>query len=112
MGLRLWLAGIVAAGMSLAMAPQVQGASPAPEDFGGLAVAISRVQIPMPVDPGGPEGVLLYVTADLYVPAGAGPYPLVQLSHAWPGTLQEFPLSGWGRRLASRGFVVVISDRR
>jgi pimeloyl-ACP methyl ester carboxylesterase len=36
----------------------------------------------------------------------------VQISHAWPGTLREFPLSGWGRRLASRGFVVIVSDRR
>jgi dienelactone hydrolase len=112
MGLRLWLAGIVAAGMSLAVVPQVGAAPASPEDFGPHAVAVSRVQIPMPVDPGGPEGVLPYVTADLYVPDGAGQYPLVQLSHAWPGTLQEFPLSGWGRRLASRGFVVVISDRR
>ena len=73
---------------------------------------VTRVQIPVPVDPRGPEGGSPAVAADLYVPVDAGRRPLVQLSHAWPGTLREFPLSGWGRRLASRGFVVIVSDRR
>src|SRR5207247_2974550 len=77
-----------------------------------LAVRMTQVQIPVPVDPRGPEGALPSVAADLYIPVGQGPWPLVQISHAWPGTLREFPLSGWAKRLASRGFVVIVSDRR
>jgi dienelactone hydrolase len=83
-----------------------------PEAFGGHSVSVEHVQIPVPPDPGGPEGALPYVNADVYIPSGNGPSPLVQISHAWPGTLREFPLSGWGERLASRGFVVIVSDRR
>jgi dienelactone hydrolase len=103
------------AGAVLAVVAFLAGASvahAAPEDFGPLAVHVSHVQIPVPPDPGGPEGALPTVNADVYVPDGAGPWPLVQLSHAWPGTLREFPLSGWATRLASRGFVVIVSDRR
>src|SRR4051812_46700309 len=66
----------------------------------------------MPPDPGGIDGILPTVNADVYIPSGKARLPLVQLSHAWPGTLKEFPLSGWGRRLASRGFVTIVSDRR
>ncbi|HUZ29432.1 MAG TPA: alpha/beta hydrolase fold domain-containing protein [Solirubrobacteraceae bacterium] len=84
----------------------------APEDFGPYAVQSHQVSIPVPVDPRGPEGVLPSVNAEVYVPVGTGPYPLVQISHAWPGTLREFPLSGWANRLASRGMVVIVSDRR
>jgi dienelactone hydrolase len=85
----------------------------APEDFGPLDVTVTRVEIPVPLDPRGPEGVFTSVDADVYVPAGrGGPWPLVHLGHAWPGTLREFPLSGWGQRLASRGFVVIVADRR
>jgi dienelactone hydrolase len=84
----------------------------APEDFGRHAVHVTRVRIAVPPDPNGPEGVLPWVAADVYVPSGRGPWPLVQISHAYPGTLREFPLSGWGKRLASRGFVVIVSDRR
>jgi dienelactone hydrolase len=87
-------------------------ASAAPESYGPLSVRVTHVKIAVPPDPGGPEGVLPTVAADVYVPARGGPYPLVQISHAWPGTLREFPLSGWARRLASRGFVVIVSDRR
>lgn len=83
-----------------------------PEAFGRYEVTVTRVRIPVPLDPNGPEGVFTSVDADLYVPVGAGPRPLVELAHAWPGTLAEFPLSGWGNRLASRGFVVIVVDRR
>lgn len=83
-----------------------------PEAVGPYEVSVTRVRIPMPFDLGGPEGALRAVDADLYVPLGAGPRPLIELGHAWPGTLDEFPLSGWGRRLASRGYVVVVADRR
>ena len=84
-----------------------------PEEFGPLDVNVTRVEIPVPPDPRGPEGVFTSVDADVYVPAGRdGPWPLVHLGHAWPGTLREFPLSGWGERLASRGFVVIVADRR
>jgi dienelactone hydrolase len=96
----------------LAVAPAARGATGAPEDFGRHAVAVTRVQVPVPPDPGGPEGALPSVAADVYVPSGRRRFPLVQISHAWPGTLREFPLSGWARRLASRGFVVIVSDRR
>ena len=83
-----------------------------PEAFGPYAVTVTRVRIAMPLDPNGPEGVFPAVDADLYLPQGAGPRPLVALGHSWPGTLAEFPLSGWGNRLASRGFVVIVVDRR
>jgi dienelactone hydrolase len=109
--IRVALASAAALVAALALAAPSQAAA-APEDFGKLAVQTTHVQIPVPPDPGGPEGVLATVNADVYAPVGPGPYPLVQLSHAWPGTLREFPLSGWGERLASRGFVVIVSDRR
>lgn len=96
----------------LAGAPAVDAATRAPEDFGRHAVTVTRVQIPVPPDPSGPEGALPSVAADVYVPSGRRRFPLVQISHAWPGTLREFPLSGWARRLSSRGFVVIVSDRR
>jgi dienelactone hydrolase len=83
-----------------------------PEEYGPLTVREAAVQIPVPLDPSGPEGVFPFLNANVYVPAAPGPWPLVQFSHAWPGTLREFPLSGWARRLASRGFVVIVSDRR
>src|SRR5947209_3750913 len=106
----VFLASALLAGLSLA------GASPAaaiqPEEYGQLALREFAVQIPVPLDPSGPEGIFPYVNAEVYVPSAPGPWPLVQFSHAWPGTLREFPLSGWARRLASRGFVVIISDRR
>jgi dienelactone hydrolase len=85
---------------------------PPPESFGPYAVTVTRVRIPMPLDLNGPEGLLPAIDADLYVPQGAPPGPLIELGHAWPGTLAEFPLSGWGNRLASRGFVVIVVDRR
>jgi dienelactone hydrolase len=90
--------------------PAADGSTP--ESPGPYAVTVTRVRIPMPLDPNGPEGVFLNVDADLYVPQSAGPRPLIELGHAWPGTLAEFPLSGWGQRLASRGFVVIVADRR
>jgi dienelactone hydrolase len=83
-----------------------------PEQYGPLAVRETAVQIPLPPDPSGPEGVFTSLGAEVYAPQAPGPFPLVQISHAWPGTLREFPLSGWAKRLASRGFVVVVSDRR
>lgn len=105
------LAGAFAAA-ALAGLPTSAGAR-APEDFGPLDVNVTRVRIPVPVDPRGPEGVFTSIDADVYVPEGpGGPRPLVYLGHAWPGTLREFPLSGWGQRLASRGFVVIVADRR
>jgi dienelactone hydrolase len=99
----------VAAVSAVAAGP---GDARAPEAWGRHAVKVVHVEIPVPPDPGGVDGVLPKVKADVYIPSGAGRRPLVQLSHAWPGTLKEFPLSGWGRRLASRGFVVIVSDRR
>lgn len=83
-----------------------------PEGWGPLGVRSTRVRIPVPVDPRGPEAAFTSLAADIYAPARGGPWPVVQISHAWPGTLREFPLSGWGRRLASRGFVAIVSDRR
>jgi dienelactone hydrolase len=96
----------------LAVLAPAPASARAPEAFGRHAVRVTRVQIPVPPDPGGVDGVLPTVNADVYIPSGHRPMPLVQISHAWPGTLKEFPLSGWGRRLGSRGFVVIVSDRR
>lgn len=102
---------VFAAGSGLALIGPTAAVA-APEDFGRLDVQMTHVQIDVPADPSGPEGVLPTVAADVYVPVARGPWPLVQLSHAYPGTLREFPLSGWAKRLASRGFVVIVSDRR
>src|SRR2546430_11933451 len=102
----------VALALVLVVSGMVARAAAAPEDFGPLAVRTTPVQIPVPPDPSGPEGALPTVAADVYVPVTGGPWPLIQISHAWPGTLREFPLSGWAKRLASRGFVVIVSDRR
>jgi alpha-beta hydrolase superfamily lysophospholipase len=96
---------------ALAIAPRAALAS-TPEEYGPYAVRETPVEIPVPVDPSGPEGIFTSLNADVYIPAAPGPWPLVQISHAWPGTLREFPLSGWAERLASRGFVVIVSDRR
>jgi dienelactone hydrolase len=73
---------------------------------------MTPVTIPVPIDPSGPEGIVPFIKADVYVPVGSGRSPLVEVSHAWPGTLRQFPLSGWAKRLASRGIVVIVSDRR
>lgn len=86
--------------------------APQPEAYGPHEVRHARATIPVPVDPNGPEGVYRSLAADVYVPADGRRRPLVQISHGWPGTLREFPLSGWARRLASRGFAVIVSDRR
>src|SRR5207302_1787205 len=102
----------VALALVLVVSGMVDRAAAAPEDFGPLAVRTTHVQIPVPPDPSGPEGALPTVAADVYVPVTGGPWPLIQISHPWPGTLREFPLSGWAKRLASRGFVVLVSDRR
>jgi dienelactone hydrolase len=110
-GVRAIVVPIALALAALAAAPAVASAR-TPEAFGPHAVRFADVRVPVPVDPGGPEGAFRSLHAHLYVPAGRGPWPVVQISHAWPGTLREFPLSGWGRRLASRGFVTIVSDRR
>lgn len=97
---------------ALLLALPASASARTPEAFGNHTVSVEHAQIAVPPDPGGPEGTLPYVNADVYIPSGKGPFPLVQISHAWPGTLREFPLSGWGERLASRGFVAIVSDRR
>jgi dienelactone hydrolase len=102
---------VAAVGIVLGLLP-ASAIAEAPEATGPYAVRVERVRIPLPVDPNGPEGALPGVDADIYVPRGAGPRPLIELGHAWPGTLAEFPLSGWGQRLASRGYVVIVADRR
>src|SRR5438309_9848455 len=103
---------IAAGAVALALGLPARALASTPEQYGSLSVHKTTVQIPVPFDPSGPEGIFPYVNANVYVPAARGPWPLVQISHAWPGTLREFPLSGWANRLASRGFVVIVSDRR
>lgn len=103
---------VVLLGLVPAAIAPAEARTRSPEAYGPHAVKVSNVRIPVPVDPRGPEGAYTSLAADVYVPSGAGRWPVVQLSHAWPGTLRQFPLSGWGRRLASRGFVVIVSDRR
>ena len=102
----------VAVAVLPAVAAEARAPSSTPEAYGPLAVRYARARVPVPPDPRGPEGVFTSLAADVYVPARGGPRPVVQISHAWPGTLRQFPLSGWARRLASRGFVVIVSDRR
>jgi len=57
-------------------------AARSPEAFGRHAVRVTHVQIPVPVDPSGPEGVLPTVAADVYVPSGPGRRQPVQIAHA------------------------------
>src|SRR5205807_4635073 len=54
-------------------------AAAAPEDFGRFAVHMTQVSIPVPVDPGGPEGLLPSVNADVYVPVGGAHRPVVEI---------------------------------
>jgi dienelactone hydrolase len=103
---------VVLAGLLWAGVAEARPRASTPEAYGPLAVHSTTVRIPVPIDPNGPEGANPSVAANVYVPSGPGARPLVQFSHAWPGTLREFPLSGWAKRLASRGFVVIVSDRR
>ncbi len=83
-----------------------------PEDLGPLGVQVVTVRIPVPVSvlPHDPEGVFTSLIADVYVPKATGPFPLVEISHDWPGTRRS--LAGWGRLLASHGYVVIVPDRR
>ena len=101
---------------ALALVALAAGAATAdarsPEAFGRHAVRFAEVQVPVPFDPNGPEGAFQSLRTHLYVPSGRGPFPVVHIGHAWPGSLKHFPLSGWGKRLASRGFVAIVSDRR
>lgn len=112
LGIRLPLAALALVALAALAAGPAAAHARTPEAFGRHAVRFADVRVPVPVDPSGPEGAFPSLRAHLYVPAGRGPWPVVQISHAWPGTLREFPLSGWGRRLASRGFVAIVSDRR
>ena len=83
-----------------------------PEDLGLLRLQVATVQIAVPVSvlPHDPEGVFTSLIADLYVPQATGPFPLVEISHDWPGTRRS--LGGWGRLLASHGYLVIVPDRR
>jgi dienelactone hydrolase len=110
--LRIGVPTVVLVGMLCTGIAEARPRASSPEGYGPRAVHSTRARIPVPIDPRGPEGAFSSLAADVYVPAGRGPWPLVQISHAWPGTLREFPLSGWAKRLASRGFVVIVSDRR
>lgn len=108
-----WPVALAVALLALAGMPRPAGAGTAlPEDPGPYQVHVSTVTIPVPrsITPPDPEGLFTAVIADVYVPVGVGPFPLVQLSHAWPDTRHN--LAGWGTILASRGVVVVVSDRR
>jgi hypothetical protein len=106
------VATVLALLLQVAAARSSGALSTAPEDLGPYAVQVSTVSIPVPasIDPPDPEGLFTAVLADVYLPQGAGPFPLLQMSHAWPDTRRN--LAGWGMLLASRGIVVVISDRR
>jgi len=111
-GLRIGVPTVVLVGLLFAAVAHARQPVSYPEGYGRFAVKYTRVRIPVPVDPRGPEGAFTSLAADVYAPTGGGARPVVQISHAWPGTLREFPLSGWADRLASRGFVVIVSDRR
>jgi dienelactone hydrolase len=50
------------------------------------------------------------VPVDVYAPNGGGPYPLVILRHGL--TQSKENLAGWGKLLASHGYVAVMPDAR
>lgn len=82
-----------------------------PEEPGPFAVdeEISK-RVPMEVDSRGPEGAVPEVLSDFYFPVDPGPWPVVVFS---PGTCDtKAAFTNWGPPLASRGFVVVVPNRR
>ena len=82
-----------------------------PEDPGGFAFHVSTVRVTLGVDPNGPSGAFPDILVDLYVPAGgAGPWPVLELSHGNMNTRADH--AEWGRRLASRGILAIVPDRR
>src|SRR5712692_4696880 len=81
-----------------------------PEDVGPEAVDVTTVTIDLGVDPSFADGAIPVAVADLYVPQSGGPRPTVVISEGFCNTKEAF--SGWGNRLASRGFVVLVPNRR
>ena len=95
----------------------------APEDSGSLPYTVTdSVPVVLGPDPtggiqpfapdpvGAVDGAYPQLLVDLYVPDAPGSYPLVQMSHGINDDKADW--ANWGRRLASRGFVVVVSNRR
>jgi dienelactone hydrolase len=82
-----------------------------PAQSGPLAVAVrTSERIPIEEDLRGPEGAVPEVVTDFYLPADPGPWPVVVFS---PGTCDtKANFTNWGPPLASRGFVVVVPNRR
>ena len=82
-----------------------------PEDPGGVAYTVSTVRVTLGLDTNGPSGAFPDIVADLYIPAGeARPWPVLELSHGNMNTRADH--AEWGRRLASRGILVIVPDRR
>jgi pimeloyl-ACP methyl ester carboxylesterase len=85
-------------------------AAAAPEDAGSLPVTKHTFTVAVGVDPRSPEGLVPLMQVDVYAPALPGRRPVVEISHGLCNTKADF--AGWGKLLASRGFVVVIPTRR
>lgn len=87
------------------------GAGDYPEDSGPHAVIVKTSErVAIAVDPRGPEGAVPEVVTDFYLPEDPGPWPAVVFS---PGTCDtKANFTNWGPPLASRGFVVVVPNRR
>ncbi len=95
--------------MVVAGAPAAARA-PLPESYGPLIVETKTVDVTVEEDPRGPEGLITTMVTDLYVPATGGPWPTVVFSYGTCDTKRNF--ANWGPRLASRGFVVIVPNRR
>jgi dienelactone hydrolase len=104
---------LLVAALATIVSPQLALAhadTSAPEDFGSLAIVKETVTVDVGVDARSVEGVVPLMQVDLYAPRSPGQRPVVELSHGICNTKADFV--GWGNRLASRGFVVVIPTRR
>jgi len=73
----------------------------APEDTGPYAVAVSGVAIP---------GKDVSIATDVYMPTPSAKLPVVALRHAQ--TRAKETLAGWGKLLASHGYVVLVPNSR
>lgn len=73
----------------------------APEDTGPYAVTISGAAIP---------GKDVSIPTDIYMPTPSAKLPVVALRHAQTRTKET--LAGWGKLLASHGYVVLVPNSR
>ena len=118
------LAAVGAGGSVLARADAgVSGGRQTPESPGPFSWRCSSVTIPLGIDTTAAydpnrfgvdaepsDGLIKDVSVFLYVPDRPGRYPVVEMSHGAGDSRADWTV--WGQRLASRGMVAILLDRR